>query len=327
MNDAGSYQDILGVRSPVVPENVAGRGLTMLNRKETAEFQVALAVSGETETDRLSAICVQYAALAAKWMGSRPANLTHLSPSISVEKKKVERQSWSAMQKMRELPAPICESSDNLILGTSLSGTLQYGISLRDEYKLCLCADSVQELTRCFAAVLDSLFQQKNGRVVLLDSEERAMSELAQQHPSCHYLSTVQEIDNWIEEMRPELNGRLENENACSSRLFIVTCELHRLFSMITNEQAAFLRKVVQYINDPQYGVYFLCGLDVSREKNNDRLYLELVVHAGNYLFSPGSFEKALTRIEGLPLVPEMEPDCAAVCLRGKIAEIKGDRP
>lgn len=29
---------------------------------------------------------------------------------------------------------------------------------------------------------------------------------------------------------------------------------------MITNEQAAFMRKVFQYIDAPQYGIYFICG-------------------------------------------------------------------
>ncbi len=327
MNDAGIYQEILGVRSPVVPENIAGRGLTMLNRKETAEFQTALAVDGETEADRLSAICAQYAALAAQWTGFRPAGLTPPSPSTSAEKKEADRQPRIAVQKAREAPPPICESDDSLILGTSLSGTLQYGISLREEYRLCLCADGLQGLAGCFATVLGSLSRQKNGSVVLLDSEERAMAGLARRYSFCRYLSTVQEIDGWIEELKPDLNRRLEEEKARSSRLFILTGEFHRLFSMITDEQAAFLRKVVQYMNDPQYGVCFLCGLDVSREKSNDRLFLELAVRAGNYLFAPGNFGKALTRIEGLPLAPDMETSSAVVCLRGKIAEIRGDEP
>jgi len=46
MNDPSNYLDILNVRPPVVPEDISGRGITVVN-KEVVEFQTAIALDGD----------------------------------------------------------------------------------------------------------------------------------------------------------------------------------------------------------------------------------------------------------------------------------------
>ena len=56
MNDPSNYMDIHNVRPPIIPEDISGRGITVIN-KEIVEFQTAIALDRENEAERLEAIC------------------------------------------------------------------------------------------------------------------------------------------------------------------------------------------------------------------------------------------------------------------------------
>ncbi|MCI8308556.1 MAG: type VII secretion protein EssC, partial [Lachnospiraceae bacterium] len=56
MNDPGNYLDILNGRPPIMPEDISGRGIMVIDG-EVVEFQIAVAADGENEAERLSAIC------------------------------------------------------------------------------------------------------------------------------------------------------------------------------------------------------------------------------------------------------------------------------
>ncbi|MBR3722476.1 MAG: type VII secretion protein EssC, partial [Selenomonadaceae bacterium] len=55
MNDPSNYLDIHNIRPPVVPEDINGRGITVIN-KEIVEFQTALPLDSENEADRITSI-------------------------------------------------------------------------------------------------------------------------------------------------------------------------------------------------------------------------------------------------------------------------------
>ena len=74
MNDPSNYLDIHNVRPPVVPEDISGRGITVINR-EIVEFQTAIAFDGETEADRIATISQKYIELASNWHGYTPIKL------------------------------------------------------------------------------------------------------------------------------------------------------------------------------------------------------------------------------------------------------------
>ena len=140
---------------------------------------------------------------------------------------------------------------------------------------------------------------------------------------SCQYISGATALDEFIEELKPELNARLEEPGRQHEQLFIVISEFNDFFDMITNEQAAFMRKVFQYIDAPQYGIYFICGFNVNGAKNNDRLFMSLVVNAENYILCPNCYENASAKIETLPLVPDVKSHSCYFCLKEKNVEIR----
>ena len=68
MNDPSNYLDIHNIRPPVTPEDISGRGITVLN-KEIVEFQTAVAFDTETEAERVAQIAQDYCAIAEEWHG------------------------------------------------------------------------------------------------------------------------------------------------------------------------------------------------------------------------------------------------------------------
>ena len=83
------------------------------------------------------------------------------------------------------------------------------------------------------------------------------------------------------------------------------------------------MRKVFQYIDDPKYGIYFICGFDVNGEKNNDRLFMSLIVNAENYVICGNSYEKASQKIESLMAIRNVRQDSSYLCLKDKSVEIR----
>lgn len=51
LNDSGAYRDILNIPTPIIPENIRGRGLTTFNKAAT-EMQIAVPFDCENETER-----------------------------------------------------------------------------------------------------------------------------------------------------------------------------------------------------------------------------------------------------------------------------------
>ena len=74
MNDAGNYLDILNVRPPILPEEISGRGITVIDR-EVVEFQIAVAFSSE---NRVSLIRGEYEEIARNWIGYLPIKLEEI---------------------------------------------------------------------------------------------------------------------------------------------------------------------------------------------------------------------------------------------------------
>lgn len=60
LNDSGAYRDILNVSTPIIPDNIRGRGLTMQNKIAT-EIQIAVPFDCENETERTLNINAVYA--------------------------------------------------------------------------------------------------------------------------------------------------------------------------------------------------------------------------------------------------------------------------
>lgn len=320
MNDPSNYLDIHNIRPPVIPEDISGRGITVVN-KEIVEFQTAVAFDSETEAERITAIAQNYCDLAEKWHGYEPIKL---SGSINEPNDLYETSvSYYSPLARSNPPESIIDDSRNLVLGTSKSGALTYGLTLSEDYKVCACANSAEQLMAFYGTVLSNATQYSNRRLIFIDDNSRNFESIVEGYSACQYISGTTALDRFIEALKPELNARLEEPTKQHEQLFIVVSEFNSFFDMITNEQAAFMRKVFQYIDSPQYGICFLCGFNVNGEKNNDRLFMSLVVNAENYILCPDCYETASAKIETLPLISDVKSHSCYFCLKEKNVEIR----
>ena len=320
MNDPSNYLDIHNVRPPVTPEDISGRGITIVN-KEIVEFQTAIAIDGETEADRITEITQKYCDIAAQWHGYTPITLDG-TPDETGDLYETPVSYYSAYPRSNP-PESISDDSQNLVLGTSKSGALMYGIALSEEYKVCVCANDTSKMGEFYNAMLQNMTQYSNRRFVFIDDDNGTFRDVLEAHPKCQYISGTTALDSFIEALKPELNLRLEKADEQHEQLFIIISEFNAFFDMITNEQAAFMRKVFQYIDSPQYNICFVCGFDVSGEKNNDRLFMSLVVNAENYVLCQNCYDNASAKIETLPLVSDVKSHSCYFCLGEKNVEIR----
>ena len=320
MNDPSNYLDIHNMRPPVTPEDISGRGITVVN-KEIVEFQTAVAFDSETEAERVTAITQSYCDLAEKWHGYEPLRLDSSvdGPDDSYE----TSISYYTPLSRSNPPESIIDDSRNLVLGTSKSGALTYGLTLSEDYKVCACASSAEQLMTFYGAVLSNAAQYSNRHLIFIDDDRQIFASIVEACPSCQYISGSTALDSFIEALKPELNARLEEPAKQHEQLFIVISEFNDFFNMITDEQAVFMRKVFQYIDSPQYGICFLCGFNVNGEKSNDRLFMSLVVNAENYILCPNCYETASAKIETLPLVSDVKSHSCYFCLKEKNVEIR----
>jgi len=321
MNDPNNYLDILNVRPPITPEDISGRGITVIDH-EVVEFQVAVATEGENEANRLSAICATYSSMADTWEGNRPIHIGSCGEEYANEYEGASSLHYSPTPK-NESPESVTDEKGTFIFGTSKTGVLQYGISLSRNNKLCICATDVVSMEGCYRTLLSNLTMYSDRKLVFIDSERGAFQNMLENFPSCQYIDNITAFDIFIENLKPELNARLEHEESRADQLFIVIAEFNEFFSMITDEQAAFMRKVFQYIDSPEYGICFICGFNADGEKNNDRLFMSLVVNAQNYLICQNTYEKAASKIETLPIIHGVSASNRYVCIEGKVAEIR----
>ena len=320
MNDPSNYLDIHNVRPPVVPEDINGRGITVVN-KEIVEFQTAVAVDGETEADRITAITQKYSSIAAQWNGYTPATLS--GDNNDLPEYQETPVSYYPTYSRSNPPESISDHSRNLILGSSKSGALMYGIDLAENYKVCVCANDTLKMGEFYNAMLQTMTQYSNRRFVFVDDDNGTFRNVGEVHPECQYISGSTAFEVFIDSLKPELNLRLENPAEQHEQLFIIVSEFNAFFDMITNDQAAFMRKVFQYIDSPKYNICFVCGFNVNGDKNNDRLFMSLVVNAENYVLCPNCYELASAKIESLPLVSDVKSHSCYFCLKEKYVEIR----
>lgn len=321
MNDPNNYLDILNVRPPVIPDDINGRGITVIDRN-VVEYQIALALIKDTEAERISAISTHYEMIKNGWSGYLPIRIDISESGSEDVISGTDKYVDSGLMK-NESPESLVGDRDNYILAKSKSGALTYGISLTDENTVCICAKDISDLDEYYVAMLNRGDSYTDRIIVFIDDDNRQFEGLAEGIHNCRYISGTTELDSFINDLKPELNSRLESQSARERQMIIIVGEFNAFFDMITDEQASFWRKVFQYINSPKYRIAFICGFVVSGEKNNDRLYMSMIVNARNYILCEGSYETAASKIETLPTIYNVKAANCYICLNDKVTEIR----
>lgn len=322
LNDPNTYLDIFNVRPPIVPEDISGRGITAIGR-EIVEFQTALALDSQTEADRLLAISEKYDELSAAWKGAEPVKLSNEVSDDSQQAINYTVSVSNLSEKQNNLPDAITNDQYSFVLGSSKSGALEYGISLFEDYKVCICSNGIESMAEYYQKFLGYMVEYSDRKVIFIDDNDMNFLNITEQYGDCRYIAGSVEFGLFIEDFKDVLNDRLENPDAMHEPIFMVVSEFNKFFDMITDEQADFMRKVFQYIDDPKYGIYFICGFDVNGEKNNDRLFMSLIVNAENYVICGNSYEKASQKIESLMAIRNVRQDSSYLCLKDKSVEIR----
>ena len=319
MNDPMNYFDIHNIRPPVVPEDINGRGITVID-KEIVEFQTALARDGNNEAERLSAICEEFSAIMENWGGDLPVKIS--AECFEDDDNEVNLSSISTATE--NLPDSTNNDREHLVICSSKSGaSVNYGLTLSENQKLGLLASDDVSMSSCYGNLLKRISEFDNRRIIFIDDNAETFKNIAGTMINCSYVSNITDLDALIDKLKPELNARLDSIENCYEQLFIVVAEYSKFFDMITDEQAAFMRKLVTYIDSPSYGIYFVCGYNVNCEKNNDKLFMSLLVNAENYLICPGSYDVATTKIESLPLISGALPNEMYFCASGKNVAVR----
>lgn len=322
MNDPSDYRDIHKVRSLLAPEDICGRGVTVIN-KELVEFQTAIAFDGETEADRIVEISQKYVDLAQSWDGDRPIKIDiHENYSNETNGSDGSDGFKETIQESNP-PEAVWDDVNHLVLGTSMSGILQYGLTLSDDYRVSVCADDTNQLRVFYKNLLESMGKYIDRQIVFFDDSNGTFKDIATEYASCQYVQNIADFDVLIKMLDDDLKSRLEQTEQKYKQLFFVISEFNDFFAMITDEQADFMRNMFSDINDPKYNVYFVCGFNVNGSKNNDRLFMELIVKAKNYVFCSDSYEKAARKIENLPVTTQTKKGGCWFCMNENSVEIR----
>lgn len=321
LNDNSNYLDILGVRSPIIPDNISGRGLTVVN-KVPVEFQVALACSGNNDAERIGNIVKEYQTLRQTWTGPMPISIEE-NVEGETNLKDTNKLYASSNSSAIKQPIPLEGKENTLVLAASKSGMLRYGIKLEETFKTAIISNTTRDLQKYYGKILASISTQPNRRIVVLDDEQKNFEEITKAFNNCQYISSIQKIDEFITSIKPELNERLDGTDKCKERIFIIIPSFNSFFDMITDKQADFLRQMVKLINHPKYGVQFFTGYNVGSPKLLDISFYALVINAKCNIICPGACEKALEKLEKLPVIHNPKNNSAYFILYDAFAEIR----
>jgi S-DNA-T family DNA segregation ATPase FtsK/SpoIIIE len=320
MNDAGNYFDILNVRPPIVPEDIKGRGITVIN-KEVVEFQVALAVDSETEAERVSSIYEKYEKISSEWRGALPASLSDDFVGDDADYSETSTITYATTIKSNP-PDIIADTDATLVIGASVSGASSYGLDLADGYRLLICASDNAGLLAACDCLIMKISAHGNREIALVDGANGYYSELGSKR-GVRYVGDSDALETYFEELKSELNERLEAPGGDRTKLFIIIADYNAFFEMATNEQAEMMRKITKYINSCEYAIYFICGFNVHGEKSNDRLFMDLAVNAEHKLVCPNSYGEAASKIENFPLIHDVKPTETYFCHNDRSTKIR----
>ncbi len=299
LNDPNNYIDIHNLRSPIIPENIPGRGITKVE-KQIVEFQFALPLENKDGSSYLNNIKALYKKIREEWKGRLPT-------SINRKENIKENHNSDYDDKIESnILEPIESNENSLILAESESGLLKYGLNLTEDFKLSLYMNKKEEFIKFYERIINNL-DKHNKKCLFIDIA--SSFEYFKDKESIVYVNNSKRLDKIIELLRPSLNDRLEKIDKNHEQIFIIIPEYSKFFETITDEQATFFRKLVHYINKPEYGIYFISGFDFTKERNNDSLFMTLFVHCKNSLIAPNAYNEVTKKVEYLPIIKEFKED------------------
>lgn len=144
MNNKDDYRDILGVHVPFDVENIKGRGYVVYY-KEPIEFQAALPLESESESDRIEKEIAIFDALNEKF---KNVSVNKNKVSINTNKVKTKMAPVTNKNASKSIPFlnPVNDDGNTLVFGYSIAkdGVLQ-GVSLDSDKRIFIEGDEIKD--------------------------------------------------------------------------------------------------------------------------------------------------------------------------------------
>lgn len=130
LNDSGAYRDILNVSTPIIPDNIRGRGLTVQN-KAAVEMQIAVPFDCENETERTLNINAVYAEMAKLY---EKANISDFNCENEMDFTDLEDDnsfySTDIYEKRQMEPLMPVQQTDSLVFGNQVGSNQIQGFDI-----------------------------------------------------------------------------------------------------------------------------------------------------------------------------------------------------
>ncbi|MCF0260278.1 MAG: ATP-binding protein, partial [Erysipelotrichaceae bacterium] len=212
---------------------------------------------------------------------------------------------------------PLSDLDTSLVLGYSASGSSEFGLDLKNQYKLCLNYSDPSEASQIWAQILKNMDRMKDPILcsICMKGEDSPLGQaLGKMNLDASAGGSTEDVDEIISLLREQLNQRFANEGADYPPLFILIDDFNCFFEQITDEQEDFFRKLVSLVDDPMYQTFFITGFDVNSDRILDYLFMELAVKAKNHILGSDCYEKACRQNEALPAVPDYSGSSIWLC-------------
>lgn len=163
--------------------------------------------------------------IASRWNGYVPQNLDGVKEEESNVVTEINTNIYTSSEEAM-VPKSIISEAKNLVLGSSKSNGLEYGIDLSEEYKVCICADSTYDLSKVYKTIVDDILKYEDRIAFVIDSNYM-LKNIADKQSRIRYLNGSEAFNDFIEEIRSELNRRLEESDLQHQKIFILIPEFN----------------------------------------------------------------------------------------------------
>ncbi len=294
MNDNMNYRDILNVSIPVEPENVKGRGITIID-DDVVEFQTALAVRGENEAERIQKISGQFNAISKEWTGARPglkvSGNNEKSALTSKERQAVISNPVSGAK--AEAPDQIEITPHTLFTGKSLSGAILYGIELSNLQNMFVGGTDNEDIISALKFYVKNIMEQPNRRLTIVDDENELLKECSGDYENSAYINTAKGFTKFLNRLEKACGERSEKLREMKEdpipddviygnmysfeREFVIISDFAAFYNMITDKDADKFTEIAK--QTAGLGIYIITSSNIDSLPiyNNTELYSYLI--------------------------------------------------
>ncbi|MCS0674494.1 type VII secretion protein EssC [Cytobacillus firmus] len=295
LNDSLDYREILGKTVSVAPDNVRGRGLTVIG--EVAEFQTALVIPAENEAERVIYIQRKFEEMSAAAGDSFSKARTKKSQSdVTPVKKQLSASATnrhSGSSSMKNNLEVIEPGEHALYAGNLLKRNKSIGIPLEELHTFFIGGFQKTGKTNYLKFMLRSIKEYSSQLVTLIDRDDYELEDFAREQTINRYISSSDEFDSYVKELEERVKERLQvynnfkkntdsKEGICEymqkfEKLFICINGFSNFFDMISDDALEMFTNIAA--KSKGLNIYFITldDLESVRNYSNTELFRYLI--------------------------------------------------